>query len=521
LKKGIFFSLLVFMFLVLGHELFAFGRRQVEEERAPIDTEWTLYITAFDVSAMSPAWQTAGDTLTRRLVAGLQNVNFRLRGEDEYIFQRDLALARSKRTAAEALARKRSERDLLIFRGDPGWRYQRALRAIDADILKLEEDFAALDGAFPVVETKPVFKLHSRNIGGVFLPPPEPGMENRFLTQQNADAFLTGRFSEFHGRIFLELEMYTRYTASFSFLDEVLFSPEDFDIVLDEITGRLTMEVFGDAPSMIIVHATPPEAMVLIDGLFAGHGEVEYSLFPGEAEISLQADNYISVTFPLELDAGEYAEVFINLTPLGLNAFGADTFNMPGSRVFQGALFVGETPLTLELPRNELVHITVETVDGEIGSVIYRDNSLFRGSAQFVRLDENYGRADFITALPATDEERRVARARNAFYITYGVLWFALPAGLLARGFADNHLNSRDPAAVSRANLIMNGANGLIGVAVGATVFQIFRYIRASRRDAMPLARVIQPEPEPEPEIEPEPELETESELETEPEGDE
>ena len=42
------------------------------------------------------------------------------------------------------------------------------------------------------------------------------------------------------------------------------------------------------------------------------------------------------------------------------------------------------------------------------------------------------------------------------------------------------------------------GSNILIGAAVGAVVFQIFGYIRASRMEAMPLARRIEPEPEPE-----------------------
>ena len=510
MKKSIVFLMLVFMLLALGNELFAFGRKQ-EEKKDPVNPEWTLIITEFDTSAMSPAWQTAGDTITRNLVATLLNMSSRLIGEEEYTFHRDTAWRKSRTTAAAALARRRNERDQLIFRGDPSWRYERALRTANEDILKLEKELAAIDAASPLVEQITAVRLHQRNIDGVFPPPPEPGRENRFCAEHNVDAFISGRLSEFHGRIFLEMEMYTRHTASFSHEDLVLFSTEDFDTVLSEITERMVMMVSGVYPSTIAVHATPPEAMVLIDGVFVGHGEVEHSLFPGDAEISIQADNYAPVSFPLTLEAGELAEIYINLTPLGRNAFEADTSNRPGSRVFRGSLFVGETPLTLEVSENEFAYVTVETVDGEIGSVIYRDNSIIGGSAQFVRVDANHGRADFITAPPVPEEEKRVSRIRNAFYSTYGALWFALPSGLITAGIAgtyiaaNNHIisnnlffndsetRSRMSANASVASAVTTGAYGVIGAVLGATFFQIYRYIRASGREAAPLTRPIEP----------------------------
>ena len=75
--------LLFFLFLAFAHELFAFGRKQAEEEKEPLNPEWTLCITAFDISALSPVWQTAGDTVTRALANSLQKLEFRLRDEEE------------------------------------------------------------------------------------------------------------------------------------------------------------------------------------------------------------------------------------------------------------------------------------------------------------------------------------------------------------------------------------------------------------------------------------------------------
>ena len=493
MKKRAIFLFSVFMLLALEFQLFAFGRREAEAAVTPINPEWTLVITEFDVSAMSPAWQTSGDAIARNLVAALQNVNFRLRGEDEYIFHRDLEWARVRRVAANTLVTRRNERDQLIFRGEPYWRHERALRTAEERIVQIEEEIALLEITPPTVEQKPAFRLHARNLTGVFPPPPEPERENHFLIENSADAFLTGRLSEFHGRMLLEMQMFTRHTASFSFEDLMLFSPEDFDIVLEEIAYRVVLAVSGSYTSTVFVQASPSDAMVLIDGRFIGLGEIEHILLPGEVEISVQAENFASLSFPLELEAGDRTEVFVSLSPLSISAFGVDVPDRPGSRVYQGGLFVGKTPLTLELPRSEFSYITVETEDGEIGAVIVRDNTILSGSAQFVRVNDNYGRADFITAFPIGEEERQVARARNSFYRAYGALWFALPAGLLAAGFANNHLNSTNPGSVSRANMIRMGANGLIGAAIGTTFFQIFRYIRASGREAMPLARIPEP----------------------------
>ena len=532
MKKRIFFFLAVFLFFSLELELFAFGRKQADVVTARINTDWTFMITAFDTSAMSPAWQTAGDTIARNFVATLQNVNSRLRVEDESIFYRDIAWKRARTAAVSALASKRNERDQLIFSGDPSWRYRRSLRAVDEQIHKLTEDLARIETALPIVEQRPTVILHQRNTGGIFPPPPAPGGEIRFCTDNNVDAFLVGRLSEFHGRIFLDMKLYTQHTASFSHEDHVLFSPEDFDMVLEEITERMVMLVSGVNPSKLTVHATPPEAMVLIDGAFVGRGEVEHRRLPGEAEISVQANNFLPVSFPLALEAGEFAEIFINLTTLGLNAFQVDTSNRPGSSVFRGGLFVGETPLTMEFTGHEIAYITVETADGETGSVIYRDNNLIGGSTHFVREGVNFGRADFITAPPVPEEEKRVSRVRNAFYTAYGAAWIALPVSLLTAGIAANYIaannfviannlysNDRDTrsrisSSASTANNLTNVSYGLIGAALGVTFFQVYRYIRASGREATPLTKVIKAEEE---EIELEEEFENE-ELEEEPE---
>jgi hypothetical protein len=490
MKRRFFFVLLFFVLLTAGTEIFAFGRKQVEEEKAPINPEWTLCITAFDTSAMSPSWQTAGDTVTRNFVSVMQNLSFRSRGDEESSYYGSYALAKSVSSAADALARKRNERDLLIFRGDPAWRYQNDLKTVDAAILKLEEELAKAEALVPQVEDLPVFILSQKNTEGTFPEPPKPGYENRFCTNEKVDAFLTGRLSEYYGRIYLETKLYTRYTGSYSYEDRVLFSSSDFDQAMVEISDRIAAKISEIVPSAILVRTNPSNAMIMLDGAYIGQGEVEVrSHSPGLAELAVHADNYAPLSLPLELKPGEMAEVLIDLSHLGRSVFEVDTPGSPGSRVFLGSLYVGETPLTLELPRTQYSYVSVETPDGEIGSAVMRNNNMVRGSAQFVSNDEDWGRADILTSIPTTKEEKRVDNARRNFYTSYGAFWFILPASLLTAGIAGTYIAANNMPPNSFYTMASNGAYGIMAASLGVTFWQIFRYITASNGDSTPIKK--------------------------------
>jgi len=508
--KRRFFSivLLIYLLLITGTELFALGKKEAEEEKNPINTEWTLCITAFDTSGMSPSWQTAGDTVTRNLAGVMQNLSFRARSDEESQYYSSYALARSRSAAADALARKRNERDLLIFRGDPSWKYQNDLKVIDEAILKLEEDLAKVDSLASPVDGLPAFILSEKNRNGTFPAAPQPGYENRFCTNERVDAFLTGRLSEYYGRIYLETQLYTRYTGSYSYEDRVLFSSSDFDQAMVEISDRIAARISEVVPSAILVRTAPSDAMILLDGSYIGQGEAEVrSRSPGMTEVAVYADNYVPFTIPMELRPGELAELFVDLSPLGRSVFEIDTPDSPGSRVFLGSLYVGETPLTLELPRTQYSYISVETLDGEIGSAIMRDNNMVRGSAQFVRMDEGQGRADILTTHPVSSEEKRVENTRRNFYTSYGAFWFILPASLITAGIAgtyiaannyvtannlyagNNDTRTRIAGNASFGSVATNVAYGVMFASLGVTFYQIFRYLYVSNGDSTPIKR--------------------------------
>jgi len=476
------------LFFTILNALFAFGRKQKEEEKKPVNTEWTLCITAFDVSSVPLAWQTAGDTVTRSIAASLRNLDFRFRGEEESDYYRDYAWAKDRVAAMDTLVKKRNERDNLLFRGDPLWKYEKDLKTIDEAIIKIGEDVAAVEGRAPRVEEKPVFKLSEKNLKSTFPPPPPPGTEYRFCATEKVDAVLSGSLSEYYGRLFLEIKMYTLHTNSYSYKKSLLSSTEDLNKAIVEISDQLAQAVSDTLPSAILVRSSPASAMVTIDGLFAGQGETELRTHsPGKADIVITADNYKPVSLPLELNSGELAELSVDLTPRGVTTLSAEVSDKPGSKVFLGSLYVGETPLTLELPRNESTFISVETPEGEIGSLIIQNSGLVRGSVQFTSANDN-AKADFLTAVPVSEEEKKVENARRRFYTSYGAFWFILPAALLAGGIAGTHeAINHDTGTWSTVRM---GSNIAWGAALGLTLFQAFRYLYVSREDSTPIVKV-------------------------------
>ena len=511
MRKSSVCSVIVFLivFPAAAPSLFAFGRGEAPPDTAPVNPEFTLLITAFDVSGLPLARQLMGETVTRNLANSLESVSFRLRTEDEAAFHRDYAWENSRAVAARNLQARRNERDLLLFRGEPTWRYRRDLRTIDAAIADLEQQLAEVDALAPLVEGRPVFRLSDRNRDGSFPPPPGPGEETRFCLQNRVDAFLAGSLMEFHGRTYLETRIFTRHTGSFVYQYSVLFSSADLVSAMDEIAISLIAAVSGMLPAGVIVHASPPDAIVLIDGVFVGRGDMETRAhFPGDVEVEIRAHNYAPATFPLTLNPGELAELFVDLTPLSLSAFEVTVADSPGSLVYHGGLFIGETPLAVQIPAGQFAYISVETPEGEVGTIIYRGDYLIGGGARFIQngVAPGIGRTAIVHTMPPIHpEEERVARARRGFYRAYGALWLILPAALITSGIAQTYIVANNNAALLpdmdpearrriydsavRASNIRTAAFGVMGVSLGVTFFHIFRYLRAASTDATPIVR--------------------------------
>jgi hypothetical protein len=424
--------------------------------------------------------------MTRNLVEALKKVDHRIRPSEEYLYYTHYAWSKSKAAAAKTLVAKRGERDKLLFGGDPPWKYRKNLKTLEQEIQKLEEALGKAEAEVPLIAERPAFKFTDDMLKGTFPPPPKPGGEYRFCVNQKADAFLAGTIATFHSRLYISVKLYTLYTDSFQYEDSSIFSSEDMVQAVDELANRLVAVVSEAPPASLLVHTKPEEAILLVDGSFAGRGTVgprEYP--PGSIEIESFADNYKPLSMPLDLIEGELAELYINLQPL---SYGSLTIAVPGeAKVYQGALYRGETPLPVKIPLTALEHFQIETPEGKVASV------LIQGEEQ---AETNQATLTVKPKPSHSAEEQRVEKSRRRLYSAYGRFWIALPVAFVINGIATAHINAYNrtgnpdlyEGSLTRYYISI-GTSIVAGVALAETFYRIFRYIRTGGEDAAFLAK--------------------------------
>jgi hypothetical protein len=494
----------VLLFLPLL-SLYSFGGRE-EAEEEPRDRTWTLMITAFDRSALGEADGALGESILRDLAAEIGKVNYRLRVAGEYAYYESLAEREKLSAAAQALAKKRGERDQLIYRGDPEWRYRKNLKTLDRDIEKLEDEYRqALAGRIPV-DRAPDFILAGENMEGLFPEPPGEGEEYRFCKDRKLDAVITGAMREYHGRIFITQNLYVLYADSYVYRDSTIFSPERSTEAMADFAGRIAQTITGLPPAELRVSAVPENALILLDRGYGGRGELERTLPPGKVHVEAFAEDHESAGVELELEGGERTELTLGLKPLELFPLLVEVPGKEGSSVYLGSRFMGKTPLTLALPPDQLEYISAESPDGEEAEAVFLSPPpqylpppvisperprLFAGLSRRNDLEGN--RLSLRTGEPYDPEEKRVDRARYWYYWAWGGTWASAVGAWMINGYANSMINaynnSPNPSTdmynqARRAQTLNFVGIGLVGAAVLVEIVQMARYITIAGKDA-------------------------------------
>jgi TolB-like protein len=493
-RRTILLSLFTLHFsLFILSPLFASAKKDTTEP-VTLNNEWVLCITAFDYSLLPPAHRIAGDVLTRDLVTQLSSVNYRFRISPEYAYYENYAWQQALSAAAKTISNKQTERSQLLFRGEPNWKYRKNLKKIDEEIVKLQESYAQKEAEKPLIHKEPSFDLNQANKNGTYPAPPKPGEERRFCQNQKVDAFLTGEVREFHGRYYINLRLFTLYTNSWVYDDDIIFSLDDSGGAVDEIAARLSTVLSGTRPATIAITADPPESQILINHNYAGRGTVEtQERPPGEVTIAIAADDYRPETVVLNLEPGEQVDVAVTLGPLYYSNVHINAPGFAGASVYHGALYVGEAPLTLRLPVGQLNYVTVEEPSGE------------RAKAVFTAPDMPEISHDINLKLKMPPlGERRVNKARNWYYwawagtwitgltawVTYG--WYTIYNDALPKDVNGNPYAGTDPDFIATTNMlrmISTGAIIAVGVAVVHEIFQMGRYIYTSTEGGVPIIK--------------------------------
>jgi hypothetical protein len=466
--------------------VFAKGKTEVEEQ-IPINNEWLLCVTQFDYSMLQPSQRVAGNVITRSLVNTFNEVSFRLRISHEYAYYEGYAWWLSVNAAAKALSQKQDERSLLLYRGDPEWRYRINLKRIDADIEKLKEELAKKEAERPLVNNEPLFNLIQANLNGNFPDPPRPGGERRFCQNQKADAFLTGSIREFHGRFYITLKLYVLYANAYVYEDDIIFSMDDLGGAIDEITGRLTAVLAGNKPAVIAVNAEPPEAQVLINRNYAGRGVVEAREHPpGRVTVAVTAEGYTPELAETDLAGGEITEIDVSLTPVLYSDVQIRAPGGLGVSLYQGALYVGEAPYNLRMPIDTLGYVTAESRNGQTGNIVFPAPAMPGGSYNFtIKLKQ-----------PPPAGQKKVNKARGQYYWSWGATWIA---AILAWGANGMYASYSDVVSQSSSQrfydegktwyYVYTGSMILLGATAAYNIYQLVRYLYTSTEGATPIAR--------------------------------
>lgn len=486
--RTIFLCSLVFLFVSVP---VVFGRGKTQEEpKQPLNTEWTLCISALDITKLPPGRQFIGDILARDLVYALNRVERRERSVPEYAYYEGAAWAKTRTEAAKSLMAKRNERDLLIFKGEPDWKYRSRLEIIEEEIKKLEQALEKTESESPPITAKPAFILTEANRSGSFPPPPREGEEYSFCVNQSADAFLWGEVLEYFGRINLNLKLYTLYTRSFIYEDTIIFSPEDINSAMTELANRLAGEISGTLPAMVTVKTDPEDALIMIQNSFAGLGKTSVLEYPpGEVIIEAFAENYDLISIPLELNSGELTDLSITLPPTPQEKFDISVPDTsPRGALYRGALFIGEPPLSMMVPKNHYEYIWIETPGGSTDSVAF--SAVPNRSGNLITLKPS---------MPYLPEENRVEKARHGFYGAWGRFWVALPLTVLLYGistaYAPTTYGQNPGLYLQSSNSLLHnsyfalGAIAITGFFTGEWLYRTYRYISTASEDAVPLLK--------------------------------
>jgi hypothetical protein len=491
------FNISLICFLLTAVSLYP---RAKAEEPALVNTEYTICITAFDVSELPLSQKILGSIIQNRFAAKLAALDIRMRTDAELALYEEAAWNAARGEAAAKLKTKREERDTLLYRGYPGWKYRAELKKSDKEIAVLEEEFARVTDVKPVVEQAP----HVKVISG-FPEPPQSGNEEVFLQGQGADAVLAGKLSPYYGRIHAEVRLYTRF-SSFTYENATVFSIDDLNDAADELSGRAETAVAGREGSRLAVYTEPENARILVNNKKLAVSGETVALNPGEVSVTVTAEDYEPARGTLSLASGETAAADVKLNPFVMEPLRL-ALDPPedAGRVYLGALYIGRYPpagilsgeisggleapdsagentFLISLPENYYRYINVETEDGRGASAIVLGGEQRDGRERIMTLTPR--------PLPGPDE-KPVEKRRRQFYGAWGRLWVTFPLYMLLNGFAHSYINSyiqpdyRDKAEFWRN---VNDYGWIVPAVFGAeSLIRLILYVNAANKEAVPL----------------------------------
>lgn len=288
--------------------------------------------------------------------------------------------------------------------------------------------------------------------------------------------------------LFVRVRSYNRITRVDREVLRLVGTPEDLPRRLEESAPAIIREVAARDLADLRIHVTdaagmPEEhARIRLDGTLIGVGSVEERfLVPGSYQVSVSVGDGRTADRSVELAGGEMNEIFLTLPESTAAPVVIDS-EPSGAAVYQGALWVGRTPLKVPRP-TEPRQYTISMEE--------------HYDSRFQLDPDSPSRITRTLVATETDWYGQVEDTRDRFYRSFGAFAVSLAVPILLNGMYQN-LGGLFPGGPARADLTLdeqernlNRANnilvgyyasfGLSTALFGNMMWRLVQYIRTAQ----------------------------------------
>ncbi len=366
---GVFRTLLTLALLAV-FPFFVAATGTKEEKIATGDpvTDWIIGVAAFESPSTGDTKN--ADSLGELVYSALLSAKIHRFTEIEVEAHKKKLKTAKIAASLKVLETARGTRDALLFKGYPQWKYEKEAAKTDLALTQAETGLREASDFDPAVTPDRPIKASADNKAGLFLPVPKVGTERALCETKKLDALLLGKVEDFFGRTYVSVRLYSALLDADLWSWETLFGPEDRETVLEELKSRARAAASGLNSAAISIRTNTPEADIFIDGILVGQGSVgPFEHAPGPLRLGLRAEGQANLETTIELNADEHARLDLRLATVpmtgilitAIDAEGVPT--IPDARLRLDSLFVGTTPMSVELPSGKWYYVEAEVPD--------------------------------------------------------------------------------------------------------------------------------------------------------------
>lgn len=444
------------------------------EEFLPEGT-FTVAFRAFEAADVVSSHRYLSQNLPRLIAQELEPIgSHRLSEAEQSAYLRLFRDRRTARAGAELDSLRQRQSDIL-FSTDPPTERSEARRNIAEDIAEARQALAEARNArlsFP--ESVPVAFRESTELLSA------TGSALRLAREADAELVIGGELESLENYVHLSVYVYHRVLERRIVETETTALAEELSSRIDGIVRELSTAILGRPWASLTVNAQPDRGVIYVDDRLAGVGTASLRfLSPGEHRVRVTLSEGPSAERTVTLDPEEAGEIDVEVPVPG-----SDTVRLQsepaGADVYDGALWRGVTPLTVERPlQQRSLFLELEGYD--------RARIVLRPDGPVERTVELYR--------DVRDEVAYVEERRNRFYRAFGYFALSVPIPVILYGAYENRaavvtgglfeqLNPQEQTRLARTGNILYwssmGAATVSATLLTNMVIKLVQYVRAS-----------------------------------------